>query len=174
MVSLNARLKFCISTFYVIIDNLKADMSRRGQLHNDIADRFSCLVDVPETSSTNERVRYSECCEELINAYPEDLDSNLFTELQQVRSYIRHKLSAIKSDNTRYSHAELNKAMVKENIECAFPNVEISLGISLIIMVTKSSAEHSFSQLKHIKNLNRTTMGHEKLDSSSLPMIEAD
>ena len=54
-VSLNARDKFCISTISVIIDNLKAEMSRRGQVYNDIADRFYCLVNVPETSSTKER-----------------------------------------------------------------------------------------------------------------------
>ena len=80
-VSLNTSDKFCISTFCVIIDDLKAEMSRRGQMYNDISDRFSCLVDEQETSSTNERVQYSECCEELINAYPVDQNSNLFTEL---------------------------------------------------------------------------------------------
>ena len=62
--------------FYVFIDNLNAEMSRRGHVYNDIVDRFSCLVNVPETSSTKEGVQYSECCEELINAYPEDLSSN--------------------------------------------------------------------------------------------------
>ena len=108
-VSLSVRGKFCISTFYIIIDNHKAEMSRRGQVYNDIADRFSCLVNVPEASCTNESVQYSECCEELINAYPEDLDSNLFTEFQQFYSYIRHKFSAIKLGNTRFSHAELYK-----------------------------------------------------------------
>ena len=46
-VSLNARDKFCILTFYIIIDKLEAEMRRRGQVYNDIADRFSCLVDVP-------------------------------------------------------------------------------------------------------------------------------
>ena len=55
------RDKFFISTFCVIIDNLKAEMSRREQVYNDIADRFSCLVNVPETSSTIERVQYYEC-----------------------------------------------------------------------------------------------------------------
>ena len=48
-ISLNARDKFRISTFYVIIDNLKSEMSIRGQVHNDIADRLSCLDNVPET-----------------------------------------------------------------------------------------------------------------------------
>ena len=41
-------------------------------------------------------------------------------------------------------------------------------------MAANCSSERSFSQLKHIKNPNRTTMTREKLDSLSLLMIEAD
>ena len=72
------------------------------------------------------RVQYSGCCEELINTYPEVLSSNLFTWHQQFNSYIRHKFSATQSGTTRFSHAELHKTMAKDNIECAFPNVENS------------------------------------------------
>ena len=128
-VSRNPRDMFCISTFYVIIDNLKAEMCRRGQLYDDIADRFSYSANVPETTSSKERVQYSECFEELINEYPKDVNSNLFTDLQQFYSHIRHKVSATKSGNTRLSHAELYNVMVKDNIECAFPNAKISLRI---------------------------------------------
>ena len=70
----------------------------------NIADRFSCLPNVPKTSSTKERVQLSECSDELINAYPQDLNTNLFTELHQFHSYIRHKLSVTKSWYTRFSH----------------------------------------------------------------------
>ena len=63
-------------------------------MYNDVEDRFSSLVNVPETSSTKERAQYSECCGKLIDAYSEDPNSNLFTELQQFHSYICHKLSA--------------------------------------------------------------------------------
>ena len=41
-------------------------------------------------------------------------------------------------------------------------------------MVMNCPAERSFFQLKHIKNLNRTTMRQEKFDSLSLLMIESD
>ena len=61
--------------------------------------------------------------------------------------------------------------MVKDNIECAIPNVEISWRIVLALMATNCSAERSFSQLKY---KNRSTMRQEKLDSLSLLMIEAD
>ena len=40
---------------YVTIDNHKVDMSGRGQVYNDVTDRFTCLVIEQETSSTNER-----------------------------------------------------------------------------------------------------------------------
>ena len=106
-VSLNARDKFRISTFYVIIDNLRAEMSRRGQVYDDIADRFYYMVNVPEIS--NREREYSECCEELINAYPKHPNSNLFSVLQQFHSYIRHKLSSNKSWNIRFIHTELYK-----------------------------------------------------------------
>ena len=41
-------------------------------------------------------------------------------------------------------------------------------------MVTNCSAEHSFSQLKYIKNPIRTTMQQGRLDALSLLSIEAD
>ena len=64
------------------------------------------LIDVPEkatSSFTETSIRYSECCQKLIDAYPDDLNSNVSTELQQFHSYIRHKFSATKAI---FSHAE--------------------------------------------------------------------
>jgi len=66
----------------------------------------------------------------------------------------------------------LNKIIVEYNTERAFPNVEISLRISL--MVTNCKTECPFSQMKRITNPNRTTMRQERLESLSLLMIEAD
>ena len=46
--------------------------------------------------------------------------------------------------------------------------------IFFALMVANCSAEHSFSQFKHIQNPNITTMRQEKLDSLSLLMIDSD
>ena len=46
---------------------------------------------------------------------------------------------------------KIEKVMVKDNMEYAYPNVEISLRLFLTLMITNCSAERSFSQLKHIK-----------------------
>ena len=112
------------------------------------------LIDVlgkTTSSFTEASIRYSECCQKLIDAYPDDLNSNLSTELQQFHSYIRHKFSATKYAKARFSHAELYKVIVEDNIGCAFPNVEISLRIFLTLMVINCTTERSFSQKKRIK-----------------------
>ena len=46
----------------------------------------------------------------------------------------------------------MEKVIVKDNIECAFPNVEISLHVFFTLMVTNCPAERSFAQLKHKKS----------------------
>ena len=53
-----------------------------------------------------------------------------------------NRLSAAKSGNIRFSHAELHNVMAKDNIVCAFPNVEICLRIFLTLMVANCLAEH--------------------------------
>jgi DNA (cytosine-5)-methyltransferase 1 len=68
----------------------------------------------------------------------------------------------------------VNKVIVEDNIECAFPNVEISLHTFLTLMVTNCTTERPFSQIKCIKNPNRTTMRQKRLESLSLLMIEAN
>ena len=68
----------------------------------------------------------------------------------------------------------LNKVIVEDNIECAFPNIEIILRIFLTLMVTNCKTECSFSQMKRIKNPNRTTMRQERLESLSLLMVAVD
>ena len=50
------------------------------------------------------------------------------------------------------NHTKNEKQMVKDKIEFAFSDVEINLRILLTLMVTKSSANRSFSQLKHKKS----------------------
>ena len=64
------------------------------------------LQEKATSTFTEARIRYSECCQKLIDTYPDDLNSNLSTELQQFHLYIRHKFSAIKSEKARFSHGE--------------------------------------------------------------------
>jgi hypothetical protein len=84
------------------------------------------------------------------------------------------KFSAGENGNKRFSHAELYKIIFYDNIECAFPYVDIAFRIFLTLMVRNCSAERTFSRLKYIKNPLRTTMRQGRLDALSLICIEAD
>ena len=44
----------------------------------------------------------------------------------------------------------VNEEIVEDNIECAFPNVEISLRLFLTLIVTNCTTECPFSQMKRI------------------------
>ena len=126
------------------------------------------------TSSSTEIERYCQCCQKLIDAYPENLNTNFSAELQQSHLYVCHKFSATKNIKTRFCHAELYKIIVEDNIEYVFPNVVIGFRLFLTLVVTICSAEHSFSQLKYIKYPFRITMQQGRLDDLTLLSKEAD
>ena len=90
---LNARDKLHITTIYTIVDKLETEMRRRREIYKEISERFYFLSDVPhnvtlKTSLSTEIERYSQCCQKLIDAYPEDMNTNFSTELQQFHIYL--------------------------------------------------------------------------------------
>ena len=64
--------------------------------------------------------------------------------------------------------------VAKRNTREVFPNVEIALRIYLTLMVSNCSGERSFSTLKRIKNVLRSTMTDQKLNNLSPMCIEAE
>uniref|UniRef100_A0A674J5Q6 HAT C-terminal dimerisation domain-containing protein n=1 Tax=Terrapene triunguis TaxID=2587831 RepID=A0A674J5Q6_9SAUR len=103
---------------------------------------------------------------------PVDLNMNLCGEVRQFHCYMRTKFN--ETGKMKFSHIDLHDTILKDGIQCVFPNVEIALRIFLTLMITNCSAERSFSQLKRIKNPQRTTMCQDRLDSLSLLCMEAD
>ena len=177
---LSPRDKFRVKTFYFIIDILVAEMKRRGKIYNEIAEKFSFLSDISykenpdDTLSAAENEEIFQCCQKLVDAYPEDFNTNFTGELKQFHAYVRQKFSSINNQKTKFTHAELYKIITDDSVECAFPNVDIAFCIFLTLMITNCSAERSFSQLKYIKNPLRTSMKQSRLDSLSILNIEAD
>jgi len=61
-----------------------------------------------------------------------------------------------------------------EKIRSVFPNVEIILRLFLCLMVTNCSGERSFSKLKRIKSVPRSTMSQERLSDLSILCVKND
>jgi len=56
----------------------------------------------------------------------------------------------------------------------AFPRTEVALRIYIYLMVTNCSGERSYSQLKRIKDVKRSTMGQQRLGTPALLCIESN
>ena len=165
--ALNPRDSFRISTYYAIIDTLQAQMKSRSEVYKEISNRFSFLNNMNLSDE-----QYLQGSKMLVDSYPVDLDINLCGELQQFHCYMRAKSN--NTGKTKFSHLDLYNSLVEDKIQSVFPNVEITLRIFLTLMITNCSAERSFSQLKRIRNTQRTTMCQDRLDALSLLCIEAD
>ena len=103
-------------------------MKRRGKIYTNTAHKFSCLTDVPNAtqqganySQYSDRQRYLKTCQMLIDAYPEDLNNALSTELQQFHLYVLHKFETTKK--TSFTHMELYKIIMDDKLESVFSNV---------------------------------------------------
>ena len=103
---------------------------------------------------------------DLISCYPDDLDTNLSSELRQFHAYLLSRNESCV--DVSYGHSYLYSIMVEDGIQDVFPNVDIALRIFLTLMITNCTAERSFSQLKKIKCPARNAMTQNRLEALSL------
>lgn len=165
-VRLSPRDQFKVTSFYGIVDKLHVEMRRRGQIYQEIAEKFSFLI--PNANSPYTTEEYGLHSQKLIDYYPEDLNNDLQVEVPQLHSYITHK------ERLPRTHAQLYQLMNEDRLEAAFPNVQTALRIFLCMVISNCTAERSFSKLKILKNEKRTTMRQERLDALSILYIQSD
>nr|XP_047141248.1 uncharacterized protein LOC124816200 [Hydra vulgaris] len=104
----------------------------------------------------------------------DDIDEHLGNELIQFKEFYKHfKDESSEFHNISQEHLMYKILINKEEKDC-FPNVEIVLRIYLVIMITNSSIERSFSNLKHIKNRLRTSMDGDRLNQLAIMSSEFD
>lgn len=163
---LSARDKFRIKAFIVMMDTLEANLQKRALIYQNIADKFSFLVDldVPDSELQNG----VKC---LMKDYPEDVDINLIGKVKHFHIYVKMHHAA---NNQNLNHQDLYQIIFKDKLNLAFPNVEATLRLFLSLMVTNCSGERSFSRLKRLKNELRTTMLQQKLSDLAILCIEAE
>ena len=68
----------------------------------------------------------------------------------------------------------LHRLIINKGVHDTFPNIEIALRIYLILMVSNSSGERSFSELKIIENRSRTSMMQKRLVNLAIMSIKSE
>ena len=159
--------KFELATFNVIIDSLLLELNKRQNAYKKLYNVFGILQDLSEASGE----QISTGAENLVAAYPEDLEDDLVAEMIQFSALLKTDI-AKNNDLKLNSVARLYDLIKKHNLESTFPNMDIVLRIYLSLMVTNCSGERSFSKLKRIKNEQRASIGQNRLNHLSLLSIE--
>ena len=162
---MHPREKFRVMSFIPILDALYANLNKRAEVYNYVADKFSFLANL---NSKEEKLH--DAVTAIVNEYPNDIDMGLESELKHFHIYVKQN----NSENKEVTHTSLYQIIFKDNLRQAFPNVECILRIFLCLMLTNCSGERSFSQLKRIKNELRTNMSQKRLEALSLLCIEKE
>jgi len=161
---------FHVQTFLKIIDSLLSALSKRQAAYSVLTSQFGFFRRLSSLSSMEIKSNAAN----IISAYPKDVDNSLADELIQFSGVLKTDL-AVEIGNGELPHEmQMYNMIVKNSLEGCFPNVEVVLRIYLSLMVTNCSGERSFSKLNRIKNLQRTTMAQDRLNSLMIMSIECE
>ncbi|XP_065652763.1 zinc finger MYM-type protein 1-like [Hydra vulgaris] len=146
-VDLTSSQKFKIQNFLPVIDKFISNLDKRLSAYELVYQRFGFLRKIEQLSNReieNEAIK-------LVKIYQDDIDEHLGNELIQFKEFYKHfKGESSEFHNISQEHL-MYKILINKEVKECFPNVEIVLRIYLVIMITNSSSERSFSNLKHIK-----------------------
>ena len=109
----------------------------------------------------------------LVGVYNNDLEENLGVELVQFVEFYKTFKEEIVLPNIS-KELQMYNLLKERHVDDAFPNVEVTLRLYLVLMLTNCSGERSFLKLKLIKNRLRSMMGQERLNYLSIMRIEHD
>ena len=84
-------------------------------MYTFIAQTFSFLTDLESSEET-----MSMGVENLIEAYPEDVDETFLAELRHFHLYVKKKCS----EQKKFSHQDLCTVIFEDKVQSLFPNVE--------------------------------------------------
>ena len=116
----------------------------------------------------------------IVEVYSNDLEDSFIFEIEQFVKLLKlqppgffsHKKDKSETENTLIPLHVLNW-IVETDIIDVFPNVYIAYRLFLTIPITNCEAERSFSTLKRVKNMHRSTMVHSRLSNIARLTIES-
>ncbi|CAK1591666.1 unnamed protein product [Parnassius mnemosyne] len=177
--SLSPADKFQVNTFYVIIDKLVAELQKQSEAHDLIIQLFGFLTQLLfiETDVLEKEVA------NLVKVYSDDIEKDLSVELKQFISCLKGQPKGFFPIVQKKTQVQMMKYcgplkvlnwLVDLDMIQVFPNTYIAYRILLTLPIANCESERSFSVLKRIKNIYRSTMSDDRLSSLTRLSIEVD
>lgn len=137
-----------------IMDKLMRELDRRKKAYSGLNSLFGFLVNLPNMDAPDITLRG----QKLVDRYPIDLNSHLLNECLYFGAFIPTEINDEKGKR-KPSALDLLKLIRSKNLESTFFNIDVALQIFLTTAATNCSGERSFSTLKRIKSVYRSTTG---------------
>ncbi|XP_065651068.1 uncharacterized protein LOC136079269 [Hydra vulgaris] len=173
--SLSVSNMFRVNTFFVIIDKLVTQLTIRSDGYNHVNKLFGFLSKLLTISTMEWQVS----AKKIVEVYSNDLEDSFIFEIEQFVTlklqppgFFSHKKDKSETENTLIPPHVLNW-IVETDIIDVFPNVYIAYRLFLTISITNCEVERSFSTLKRVKNMHRSTMVHSRLSNIARLTIES-
>lgn len=158
------RLRVCV--FNKCLDLLINQLNIRFDCFKNIYKCFDILH--PNSIARFDSSELENKAMNLIEKYPDDLNPNLISELNQLKLLLGNKLTNIKTIKDFATFILIENDFLLSSL----PNLSTALQLFLVLPVTSASAERSFSKLKLIKSFLRSAMTNERLNCLALISIE--
>jgi len=140
---------FKVTTFYVIIDQLKSALEKRIEAYSLVLQIFGVLTEYESTS--DEDIDFANAITRLVVMYSKDLSSDFPSKCCQCICWIKEQRhDEIASTGSAQMMFQM---LCTTKVYRAFPNTEVALRIYLSLIATTCSGKSSFSQLKRIKDV---------------------
>lgn len=171
--------KFRIQTYYVIIDKLSTELEKRSTAYNYVVNLFGFLTKL----LTIDDDTLEASTKKLVEAYHQDLSSDLYYELKQFTALLKRQKKGLFSCRSTQNEKEKDEFvsplkilnwMVDSEMVPVFPYVYVAFRLLVTIPIANCESERSFSVLKRIKNMLRSTMLNDRLSGLALLNIESD
>lgn len=152
----------------IMLDRLLSELDRRKNAYSLLNSRLGFLSNLHLLDAITIRSK----ARALVQMYPTDLEDVFVEECIHFKSFVPKKITD--GGRERKPNAlDLIKIIREKNLESTFPYVDVVLRMFLSTAATNCSGERSFSALKRVKSVFRSTMGQIRLNSLSLLNIES-
>lgn len=152
----------------IMLDRLLSELERRKNAYSLLNSRLGFLSNLHLLDSTTIRSK----AKSLIEMYPNDIEDVFIEECIHFKSFLQPKI--VENGRERKPNTlDLIKIIREKNLESTFPYIDVVLRMFLSTAATNCSGERSFSALKRVKSVFRSTMGQNRLNSLALLNIES-